>query len=804
MSMLELGDIHVAARFLKNQGRFTLIAVLTLALGIGAITIIFGLINSSLFARLPYADSEQLIAIVGHSLGDTSEDPRISYPDFLDLRAGTRSLEPMAVYSNAAITLTGEGEPERITGSMVSSDCFSALGVQPVLGRTFSDADQDPHLVVLGYDLWREAFGANAQVVGRVIHLNETLYTVIGVMPAAFHLPLRQDQLWVPLKPNPALAQARSSQWLFAIGRKRLGVRESQVEAEMGLVSDRLERGFPATNRGRRFQAVGLRKMIVRQIRPALLLAFAAGTLLLVVCCANVGNLLLARGSTRDTEMATRAALGATRSQLIRQLMTEGVLLSLLAGLAGLVLAAIGVRLSDSFLPSLLRFRVTSSDILSMLLFCMCCSVVTVLLFGLVPALITTQTSVLAPLSRGGHLVSADRSNRSVWNLLLAVQIAVSFTVSIGATLVTASLVRVINLDPGFQASNLLTAQLSLPTTRYRPGPSTIRFYLNVLEEMRGTRLLDSAGVISELPNIGSRDEIAVGFPGHRVEDQKDQPRAVLRVVSMNALAVLRVPLVAGRFFEASDTMDSAKVAIVNRSFARRYWHSEDAIGKQVFSDEVCASKDGCQVVGMVGDIRDFSTGLDTSPELYVPLEQNWWGTMSLVVRSTSGPETTLAEMRRAVHAVDSNIALAKVASMDSLISESLSTRRLLAFTLTILALLIMFVSTVGVYSMCAFFVSKRKKELGMRIALGASEWRIKILLFRQAITVLIWGLALGLVLSLAFNRIFTSFLFGISPFDPSSFIIVGLVLCGATLWSSYIPARRAAQLDPAEALRTE
>jgi putative ABC transport system permease protein len=799
-----LRDLRFAVRLYQKQSAFSIITILTLGLGVGSLTIVFGACNAVLLAPLPYVSTERLVFVEERNLTQASEQMRISYPDYTDLRDSIRSLDRIAAYSSAVVTLTGEVEPERIQASMVSPDCFPTLGVRPILGQAFSTTDSDAQQVILGFELWKRLFNSSPTALGQALNLNETSFRIVGVMPNGFHLPFQTDELWVPLMPNPGLSRARASHWLYTVGLVKSGARLSQVQSELEVFSQRLEEKYPATNQGWTFQSVGLRNLMVKDVGPTLIVLFAGGTLLLLVSCVNVGNLLLARATTRQGEMATRVALGASRSRLVRQILTEALLLAALAFGVGLGLGVVGIRALNVLAPP--TFTSINPILLDrrVLGFALLISFLSMLIFALVPALKTSRGNLLIALNETGRNASSGLKQHRLQSWLVIAEVCICFLVLVGTSLLVRSAVRLSDVDLGFNPKNLLTVQLSLPFAKYRGGAREINTYLQILERIEALRGIESAGAVSDLPVSGSTQKVPIKFSYQIPSPTKEEPEAEMRVVTESALRTLNVPLLAGRGFSNADTIDAPKVVLINRSFARRYWPSENPINKHFSIDGVCVPSNPCEIVGIVGDMRSRGLQLDPEPEVYVPMEQNWWGTMTLVLRTASAPLKALPDVRQAIWAVDKNLPLSRVRSMEDVISGSVATRRLAALGLSFMAGLVLILSTVGIYGTISFVVNQRIRELGIRMALGAPGHEISKLVVFQGLRLTGAGIVIGIVLALFTMRLLASFLFGVSPTDPLSFLVVSSVLIGAAFIASYVPARQATRLDLLAVLKAE
>lgn len=798
-----LRDLRFAVRLLKNHRMFYVTSILTLALGIGPLIVVFGACNAMLLAPLRYKYADRLIFLQERNLTQAPKQTRLSYPDFVDLRDSSGSFARIAAYSPTVVTLDSEAGAERIPASVISQDSFSTLGVGPIIGQTFSTVRDDSHAVIIGQDLWQSRFGSDPAILGRVLELNNISFRVIGIMPAGFHLPFQREQMWLPLAPNPALSRARASHWLYVVGLLKSGVRLQQVQSELNVVSQRLQKQFPSSNHGWSFQGEILRRVMVKDVEPTLLLLLCAASLLLLVSCLNVGNLLIARATAREGEIGIRVALGASRFQLIQQMLTESFLLAVMASVVGLSVGMAGIRTLNAFVsPTLTSINPIQTDG-RVLAFAIFISFLSVLIFGLVPTLRASKQELVA-LSDCGHGSSSGSRRRRLWSCLVVIQVCISFTVLLGASLLIRTITRLNNVNLGLNPENVLAAELSLPFAKYGGGIKEINAYHEVLEKIDGLPGIQSSGAISKLP---IRDDVAtvpISFSGQAFEPGKEEPRAEVNIVTPGALRTLGVPLVAGRELLRTDGMDAPRVALINQTFAQRYWPSENPLGKHLASQEVCTSTNPCDIVGIVGDIRSSGPQADPVPEVYVPLDQNWWGTMTLVIRTASSPLASVGSVRQAVWSVDKSVALARVQTMKDVISDAMAARRLSAITLSFIALLALTLSAVGIYGTISFFVNRQLREMGIRIALGASKPAIGRLVIGRGLRLAGTGIISGSIIAVLTMRLISPFLFGVSFTDPFSFLLVSLVLFVSAFIASYFPARQAMKLDLMNALRAE
>lgn len=803
-----LNDLRHATRRLLRSPGFTALAVLTVGLGVGATTVMFSAVHGVLLKPLSYPEPDRLVMIRGARRAQPGRPSVISYPDYRDWQHESRSLETIAALRAADVTLAAPGGPERIEGARVTASFFEALRVVPALGHLFpAEVDQpggEP-VAVLGHGLWRR-LGADPTLVGRSITLSGQPHTVIGILPASFRPPheVERAEVFAPLGLDGEALEERGNRSLVAIGRLRSGVSVAQAQAELAAVALRLEKAHP-DNTGVGVMVESLHADTVGELRRPLLVLLGAVAFVLLIACTNMANLVLPRALARRKEVAIRAALGASRSRLVRQLLTESILLAVVGGVAGLGLAHWGlgalVSLAPTSTPRLLDIALDGR----VLGFSLALSLATGVAFGLAPALSASRTDVQAALHESGRSPSLARHRGS--RLLVVAEIALSLVLMVGAGLLLESFRRLLSVDPGFDPHNVMTLAVSLPGTRYPRPDQRARFYAELLERVRVLPEVISAAAVTELP-LGGDASIATRFTveGRPAPAPGQKPRAEYHAVTAGYFETMRIPLKKGRTFDAGDRREAPAVAVVNEALAAQLFPDQDPLGQRL---RIGVGTDGSdprtfEVVGVVGDLRHFGRQIFAPAEIYVPHPQQSWSWMSLVVR-TSGDSVSLAgALRRTVAALDSEQAVYNVRPLPELLSDSLAARSFIMALLGGFALLGLALATVGVYGVLAESVERRRGEIGLRLAVGAAPADVLRMVLGQAARLAAAGVTLGLLAAFALTRVMQGLLFGVSARDPATFTAVAGVLATAALLASYLPARRAARLDPATVLREE
>ena len=817
-----MNDLRFAFRMLAKAPGFTAIAVFTLALGIGANTAIFSVVNALLLKPLPFPDPQQLVAF---GMTNTRQKEQtslgsLSYPDFFDFREQNQTLASSSIYRDRAFALTGEQGATSLRGVKSSAEFFDVLGIKPVIGRTFSRDDElagggtGGFKVILSDDFWRQHFGGDPNVLGRTVELDRCLYTVIGVMPPRFQYPIQSDPIsfYVTIAEDAASSDGskpvtteRGNHMLETIARLKPGITLDQAQADLSTVAARLEKQYPNTNSyfGVRFKP--LREELVGDVRSALYVLFGAVVCVLLIANANVANLLLARASVRGKEMALRAAVGASRGQIVRQLLTESMILAGLGGLCGLLIAQWGtdalIKLVPQDIPRIADIRLDGV----VLAFTVLVSLGTGIIFGLVPAWQASNVDLNSSLKSGTRTGAGEHKAR-LRNGLVMGEVALALVLLICASLLIQTFARLGRVQPGFRSDRLLTASIQVPDTGYPKNENVIAFYDRFLKRIRALPGVESASAIRPLPLSGSNMTTDFDIEEHPLPEGQ-RAAAPVRAIGTDYFATAGIPMRQGRGFDERDQLNSPPVVIVNERFAQRYFPGQNAIGKRIkpgFSADDSGEKMR-EIIAVVGNVKHVSLKNEDSPEMYLPRTQLPVHMMSLVVRTNvSDPSTITASLRKELTALDPSIPLSNVRVFDEYISRSLARPRFNALLLSIFAGSALVLTAIGIYGVLAYSVAQRTNEIGIRIALGAAQSNIFKLVIGQAMTVVAISVAIGLVGAFAATRLLNSLLFGVSAWDSITFSAIVLLISLVAFLAAWLPARRAANVDPIVALRTE
>jgi putative ABC transport system permease protein len=795
-------DIRYACRMLYRQPAFTATAVVTLALGIGATTAIFTVVNGVLLRPLPYLDPQRLVMLLQGEPGRLL--PWSSPPNYYDIIEGVSVFQDTAAFTTTTANFTGDGDPERVEGARVSWNYFNVLGVRMAEGRGFVEDEGrgGGDVIVLSDALWRRRFGARTTAIGSTAMLDGRAYTIVGIAPPAVRLPATAE-FWRPLifQPSDVAPNARGAVWIMAVGRLRDGVTENQAATAVAAVAERLAREYPKTNGGTIAAVTPLQERIVRNVRPTLLLLFGAVTLVLAVACVNVANLLLARAHARHHEVAVRTALGASRSRIIAQFLVESLLLAVLGGAAGCAVAYACLQalaaLAPASIPRLYEIAIDGRT----LAFALLTSLATSVLFGIAPALSVSRVARWLASARG----SVGPAGATTRRALVAAEIALAVVLLVGAGLLLRSYDVVQRVSPGFDPDGVTTFNLSLPETKYATPVDVDRFVTTLMNRLAAQPDVQSAAAAFGLP-FSSGFSAHTSFRRGAEPDAADNPRAAMRVVTPDYFRTLRIPLVAGRVFDSRDVVDSPEVVIVNRQTARRFFGGENPLGKQIKIGVrlVRVRSEYKTIVGVVGDVKYGGLDEDAPAEVYLPHAQHPVDSFTVAIRGRRDTAALGPMLRREVASLDTQLPLEKLQPMTSLVDASFSARRFVMLLLVSFAGVAVVLAAVGVYGVLAFIVTQRTREIGVRLAMGASPRDVVRLIVREGAALALAGLIAGFVGALAAGRTLATMLFGVTPQDPATFAGVAIALTAAALAASYVPARRAARVEPMEALRVE
>ena len=807
-----LQDTRHAFRMLRKNPGFTAVAVLTLALGIGANTAIFSVVYAVLLKPLPYAQPNQLFNVFQAQSQAGIKGTGWSYANFAELREQNHVFTEMAGSQQHQLTLTGRGEPSVVNTSVITPELFSLFGAKPLKGRVFFSEDGKPgapSVVILSENLWRGSFGADPNIIGSSISLDKRTFTVVGIMPAAFRFPAvsQSEQVWIPLVQDPLFSSwmdRRGGHWLQVTGRVKPGVSMTQVQAELDAISARLGKEFPAENDGWAIHMVPLQQMIVGKVKSALLVLLGAVGLVLLIACANIANLLLTRATSRAREIAVRTTLGAGRARIVRQLLSETAVLGLLGGLAGIALAYWGVQVLSSFLPPDLP-RVNAIRVDNLVLgFALLLSAVASCVFGLAPALFAANSNLQSSLREGGGRSGESRNRRHARSFLAAGEIALAMVLLVAAGLLLRSFSKLMSISPGFDAQHVIQADISLPRFQYSTPQQWADFSSELLARIQAQPGLQNSAVAVPRPIGDGFVNLGFDIVGSPASSASASRTANYVSVSPGYFRVMAIPLLAGRLFDPHDVISAPRVALISEAMARLYFPNQNALGKQLTFGFPPDSGAAREIVGIVGNVRDVALGQDPGPMMYVPYAQSpFWGA-NLVVKSTLSPSSVAATIRQEVQKIDKDLPVTEVAKMPDLIDASVAQPRFRTFLLGLFAAMAMVLAATGIFGVISYSVSRRTNEIGIRVALGASSGSILHMVLRETLVLTFAGMALGIPCALAASRLLSHMLFNVSASDPATLAVVTVGLAGVAALAGYIPARRAMRVDPMVALRYE
>jgi putative ABC transport system permease protein len=806
-----LQDVRYAIRTLTRKPGFAVFAVLTLALGIGANTAIFSMVNAVLLRPLALREPERIL-LIWESRGDSDKLP-ISIPEFLDLQAQNRSFSQMAALANWNANLSGEETPERLQGMQASASFFETLGVQANIGRTLLPADAapgSPRTVVLSYGFWSRHYGGDRTIVGKAIRLNGDSYTVVGVLPASFVYRQVQDEVITPLVfENDARREQRGNNFLRTFGRLKPGVTQGQAREDLlGMIRE-IRRQNPSDNTAQTGVFIEeLQSAILGKVSRSLTLLLGAVLAVLLIACANLAGLFLVRASARTKEVAIRVALGASRARLMQQLLTESLLVAIVGGALGLIVGSIGIHaliaISPADLPRAKEIELDARVLEFTILISLLCGVI----FGTVPALELSKVNLNEEMKEGGRDSSGGSARQRVRQLLMVAQVAISLILLVGSGLLLKSFVRLEAVDPGFNAKNLLVVRLALPKTHYKGRESVIVFYRALSPRIENLPGVKSVAVANVVPTDGFLATVDFNLVGRGwMADQF--PEAHYRMTTPGYFHTLAIPLLAGREFTESDTEQSARVAIINQTFAKRYWPSGNPIGAHLQMDDTQQAMREVEIVGVVGDVHDFGLENDSRAEIYAPIPQVPGDTLSYLknnmcwfVRTENEPLSAAAPFREEVKKLDPDVPASNVRTVEQYMAQSIAPRRFTLVLVGIFGAAALFLAAMGIYAVLSYSVAQRTSEIGIRMALGAQRAEVFRLIVGNGLALVGGGAAVGLVTALLVTRLMKGLLYGVSAADPLTYLAITVLLLAIATLACYVPGRRAMSVDPLIALR--
>ena len=810
-----LKDIRFASRQLVKQPAFTSIAVVTIALAIGATTAVLSLVNGLMVRPLSYREPQQLVLLLQHFKSQNLERIPVSPPEFKDYEARAHSFEKLGAFRYTNFNLAGEDRPERISGATVTADVLPLLGVSPIRGRFFQPEECSlgrDDVVIISARLWQRRFNSDPQIIGTKLLLNGKNFTVVGVMPASFDFPLQlfnlgnggqfggRADIWKPLAFTEEEMKKRGSRSYAMIGRLAPGTSLAQAQTEIESINAQMRREHPDNymqDNSFGGDVLSLQDLAVSGMRPALLILLGAVFLVLLIACANLTTMLLARAAAREREIAIRVALGAGRLRLLKQVFTESVLLSLIGGVAGVLLALWGVEsLKAVGAQTVPRLREVNIDLVVLGVTLAIC-VGTGIIFGLVPGLASSRPELTEALKEGGRSSTVGTRRNRLRNGLVIAEVALALVLLSGAGLLIKSFARLQNVNPGFNPRNALTFEVSLPKIQYPDDASVVRFNNEAQRRVAALPGVQAAGFSTILPLAGTNSDWSFAIEGRPSDNNSPSPDEEKRQVSPDYFRAIETPLIKGRFFSDADSADAPLVIIVNQTFAKKFWPKGDALGKRITFDDPKKNPKWITIVGIVGDIRHFGLDIDPKPEMYVPFSQSAYSTTICVVRSNQDARTLLAAIRREIQAIDSAVPLANVRSFETVIAESVAPRRLSVVLLGVFAGVAVLLASVGIYGVMSFLVVQRTHEIGVRMALGAQRSDVlKLVLFRSLKLISV-GTIIGLIVALMSTHTLRALLYSVSAFDAMTFVLVTILLGAVALAASYLPAIRATKADP-------
>jgi putative ABC transport system permease protein len=807
---LVINDIRFGVRSLLKQPGFTAIAVITLALGIGANTAIFSVVNAVLLRSLPYPRAEQMVYVLEGRQTDPKFEGSYSAQNFFDMRSGNHSFDSYSALSFASFTLTGDGQPEAVNGVLASSDFGRVMGLPPALGRWFTaeeDTTGKEHVAVISDGLWKRRFGAEQHVIGKIIQLNGEAYTIIGVTRPDFNFPTLNYELWTPLALDSSKYE-RTHGFLQGVARLKPNVTVEQARTDLQNIEEQIKRENPSWGRGLAVKVTPFREHQFGNLERPLMILLGAVALVLLVACVNVANLMFGRATTRWKEMALRSALGASRWSLVRMLLVECLMLAAISGGLGLLLAKYGVdalaAINPSALPTIEKVPIDGYVIA----FTFLISLFTIGLFGLLPALQVTRTDLTQALRENSRSATSSRRVKLIRGIMVVGEICFSLVLLTGAGLLLESLWKLLSVSPGFNADNVVTCRIDLPSTKYPGDKAQADFFRRLLEQSHTIPGVQASSLVTSLPFSGSRGTSSFSIDG-RASEQANEPSADRHQVAPGYFAAMGIALLAGRDFTDADDMGRPGVVIINEAAAKRFWPNQNPLGKRLtigMGQEIklYGKPVSREIIGVVGNVKHEDLKDDFQPEMYVPAWNLPAPSMMLVVRARTSPESLISSMRQTVQSIDPAQPIRRPQTLQAAIARTVAPLRFVAALLTLFAGLALMLAIIGIYGVMSYAVAQRTQEIGIRIALGAQYRDVLKLVMGHGLILTLVGIGLGLTCALALTRVMTSLLFEVKPTDATTFAVASTSLAIISMVACYVPARRAARVDPLMALRSD
>jgi putative ABC transport system permease protein len=787
---------------LAKKPLFSIIAVITLALGIGANTAIFSVVNAVLLRALPYHNGDRLIALA--SVSSAGDRDGLSVPEILDYQAQMHSLEDLTGFQSQSVNLTGGERPDRVRGAFVTANFFKVFNLPPFIGRTFAEGEDrqgGEKLAVVNEKMWQERLNGDPNLTSKKLILNGEPYSVIGVVPSSFKQPFDPDvEVWMPVASYPGNTGKREWRLLFGMGHLKPGVSLSQAQAEAGTIASQLAQAYPKENAGRGARADFLRELLVSGVRPMLWLLFAAVGVILLIACANLANLLLARGLTRQKEIAVRAALGASRWRLIRQLLTESTLIGVLGGVGGLLLAHWGLYGLLKLPQNFVNTREATLDT-RVLLFAFAISIITGWLFGLLPALQLVKPELQSFLKEGARGSGEGSRWNRVRGAFVVVQVALSLVLLVSSGLLIRSFDKLARVDVGFKTERLLTLEYRLPRTKYKEPATQWNFHRQAIEKLQAVPGVQSASLVRGLPFSGNGATTAITLPDREPPPKGMEPEVMFNTAMPNYFETIGIPLLKGRVFANEDQANTPAVVVINQTMAQRFWPNQDPLGKQIkfVSDGSTAT-----IIGVVGDAKHYWLEEEQKPQMYDAYSQDPGLFATVVIRTSVEPLGLTEPVRQAIWKVDADQPMWKIRTVEFLVNRSTADRKFLMGLMGIFAALALVLTIIGLYGVISYLVNQRTQEIGIRMALGAQMGDIMRMVLKQGMVLVLAGVALGLAAAWLLTRLMSRLLYQVSATDPATFVSISLLLITVALLACYIPARRATKVNPLTALHYE